>query len=258
MDADDIAVPHRIDEQIRYVSRHPETEVLSSDVSYVGVDGQLLYNPAPYRFSSRALRFLMFFLNPMCHPTVMGRREVFLKHPYSTQAIHCEDFELWHRMVEDGVIIRNLPERLLRFRSNAGSVSDRHQQEQVATYMRTSGHAIERYFGLRLEPDIHRILLNRMVHGLVRAADLRSAVTLFRDMEHEYVERERLSAADTTLIQSFSDRHLLNILLHGYRRSARDNSARRLAAREMVLMTLRNPIPTWLLAAAKGRERMFR
>jgi len=258
MDADDIALPHRIEQQVRYFSRRPDTEVLSSDCSYVGMNGQLLFHSVPYRFSSRALRFLLFFVNPLCHPTVMGRREIFLEHPYSEHAVHTEDFELWHRMVEQGVTIRNLPERLLWFRANSGSVSHRHEQDQVALFLRTSATAIERYFGLRLEPDVHRVLTNRMLHGMVRGADLKSALRLFRHMKREYVDREKLNRGDAALIEDFANRHLFNILLHGYRRSSGEDPGRGLAAREMVLMTMRNPRPACVLAVERTRQRMSR
>lgn len=258
MDADDIAMPERIAAQVRYFSEHPETEVLSSDYAYVGVQGQLLFNPAPYRFTARTLRFLMFFVNPLCHPTVMGRRKTFVDHPYSTRAVHSEDFELWHRMLDEGVIIRNLPERLLRFRANTASVSHRHEQEQVSVFMRTSAAAIERYFGLHVSFEVHRILMNRMLHGGARGADLKLSLKLFRDMKREYIRREGLDAADEALIEEFANRHLLKIFLHSYKRSSQEDSARGLAAREAALMTLRNPRPTCLLAVERTRERIAR
>lgn len=258
MDADDMAVPDRIETQVAFFAAHPNTEVLSSDVSYVGTDGQLLYNPAPHRFTAPTLRFLMFFFNPLCHPTVMGRRGVFVKYPYAADAVHSEDYELWQRMVAEGIVIRNVPRRLLRFRSNAGSVSSRHAAQQSELFLRISAASIQSYFGLAIDPEVHRILTNRMLHGTVRGASLKTALRQLRDMQREYVSRERLSRSDAALIARFVDRHAVNIAFHGYKRSAAEDPARGLAARELVWMTLRNPIPTWLLAAEKGRERISR
>jgi glycosyltransferase involved in cell wall biosynthesis len=258
MDSDDIALPRRIEQQVRYFAKRPETELLSSDVSYMGMNGRPLFNPIPYRFSNRTIRFLMFFLNPVCHPTVMGRREVFLKHPYSPQALHVEDFELWHRMVEHGVVIRNLPCRLLRFRSNICGVSRRNEETQVGLFLRLTADAIERYFGLRPDPDVHRILTNRMLHGTVRRVHLNRALRLFRDMRREYIEREKLGRDDRTIIDDFADRHLLNVLLHGYKRSCSEDPTRRLAAREVAMMTLRNAMPSCLFALERTRERISR
>jgi glycosyltransferase involved in cell wall biosynthesis len=258
IDADDMAVPDRIESQVRFFAERPETQLLSTDVSYIGVHDQLLYNPAPHRFSARTLRFLMFFLNPLCHPTVMGRREIFAKYPYAADALHIEDYELWLRMVADGVVIRNLPRRLLRFRCNEGSVSSRHEAQQNELFLRFSAAAIKRYYGIAVDPDVHRILTNRMLHGTVRSSSLGAALALLRRMQREYVVRERLGRRDAALIARFIDRHALNVAFHGYKRSAAEESARALAARELVWMALRNPVPACQLAAHKGRARLSR
>src|SRR5262249_46678230 len=160
--------------------------LVSSDFTYIGIDGQPLSARPRFQFSDAILRFLLFFVNPICHSTLIGRRELFLKHPYSTQAKHAEDFELWHRMAAEGVTIRNIRKRLLQFRCSAESISSRYEEEQNATSLRISADAIERYFGVRPEADVHRILMNRMRHGSVSRAALKAALILFRHMKGEY------------------------------------------------------------------------
>src|SRR5262249_42583685 len=103
IDADDVAEPERIEEQVRYFAAFPDSGLVSSDFTYIGIDGQPLSARPRFQFSDAILRFLLFFVNPICHSTLIGRRELFLKHPYSTQAKHAEDFELWHRMAAEGV-----------------------------------------------------------------------------------------------------------------------------------------------------------
>lgn len=255
MDADDIALSHRIEAQVAYFWKYPETELLCTDYSYIGMKGQLLPNPYSYHFSERVLRFFTFFLNPLCHPTVMGRRATFLKHRYSEHAPHSEDFELWNRMVLEGVVIRHLPERLLRFRCTVGSVSQRNEEQQTATFLRTTKNAIEQYFRVRISPEIHRVLVNRMSHGTVHGTDVKAALSLFRQMKHEYCRREGLDRSDKTLISDFSDCHVLNMLVHSYKRSSSTDSARGYALRQLIPLAARYPALVSLLARIRENIR---
>lgn len=241
MDADDIALPRRIEAQVTYFLEHPETEVLCTDYSYIGMTGQFLSDPYPYHFSHRTLRFFTFFLNPLCHPTVMGHREIFLKYRYSEHALHSEDFELWSRMVQEGVVIRNLPERLLLFRCTTGSVSQRHAEIQVATFFDTTKIAIENYFGVQLNAEVHRILINRMSHGQVHSADVKVALAFLRQMQDDYIRREELDHCDRVLIAEFVDRHVLNILIHSYKRSSNTDSTYEYVLRRLMLLLVRRP-----------------
>jgi glycosyltransferase involved in cell wall biosynthesis len=257
MDADDIAEPERLQHQLHYFARHPETQILSTDVTYITDNGSLLYNPQPYRFSDAVLRFLTFFVNPICHPTVMGRRETFERFPYADDAVHSEDYELWNRMIAAGVVIRNLPQRLLRFRPNLGSVSSRNQERQTEVFLRAGAGAIRDYFDITVEPPVHRILTARMTHRGVRGSDLKSALRLFHDMQVTYIRREGLGRTDRALLHRFASRQLANILHHAYRRSSCEESSRRIAAGAALRMSLFNPLPlsTLMLQRVRGRLR---
>jgi hypothetical protein len=69
MDADDVALPQRIFEQLGYFSMYPDTDVVSSDVSYIGThDHQLLFNPTPFRFSESGLPFPEVLREPVQSP----------------------------------------------------------------------------------------------------------------------------------------------------------------------------------------------
>src|SRR5260370_151977 len=47
MDADDIALPHRLKEQIRFMERHPEVGLLGGAVELIGPEGQVLAEVRP-------------------------------------------------------------------------------------------------------------------------------------------------------------------------------------------------------------------
>ena len=67
--------------------------------------------------SNDLLRVNMMFTTPFIHPSVMIRADVLKKHPYSTEALHCEDLELWCRLSKEKQYqFANLPEYLLEYR----------------------------------------------------------------------------------------------------------------------------------------------
>ena len=255
MDADDVSLPQRIERQAEYFERFPETQLLSSDVSYIREDGELLYDPVVHRFSDSTLRFPMFFTNPICHPTIMARTSTMRSFEYSPSAVHSEDFELWTRMLEHGVVFRNVPERLLRFRPNLASVSTRHFAQQSATFLRVSAAAMKKYFDFDIDPDVHRILTARMSHGDVRGSKLREAMRLFHYMWREYVRRESLSRDNAAVVTRFALAHIAKVLHLAYRRSASEDPARGAAAWGLLRVGMRSPGSVLQLVVNRLRSR---
>src|SRR5260370_15348267 len=77
MDADDIALPHRLKEQIRFMERHPEVGLLGGAVELIGPEGQVLTEVRPPLEDSQ-IRLLMLSYGPFYHSTLVMRKEVVL------------------------------------------------------------------------------------------------------------------------------------------------------------------------------------
>lgn len=112
MDADDVMHPERLERQVSFLDRHPDTDVLGSAafiMNGVGkVRGIRSYRLEEGRTSS--LRQVLFV-----HPTVMARTDWFRNHPYDISYPRAEDFELWCR-VAPFARLACLPEPLLFYR----------------------------------------------------------------------------------------------------------------------------------------------
>lgn len=112
MDADDVMLPGRLRRQVEYLEAHPETGVLGGAMEVFGAATG----------TSRSLERVAFedMLCGCCmaHPTVMMRRSVLDKHKfrYEPAFVYAEDYRLWLRMLQAGVVFRNLPEPLIRYR----------------------------------------------------------------------------------------------------------------------------------------------
>ena len=70
MDADDIALPIRLERQLQYLEQYPEMGVCGSTIEPFG--GHLVRNWVQH-FSPSAVAVALLFENPLCHPTVMFR-----------------------------------------------------------------------------------------------------------------------------------------------------------------------------------------
>ncbi len=76
MDADDIALPHRLEQQLAFMKAHPEVGLLSGAYERITRDGQTIDIIRP-PLEDREIRAMMQRTNAMCHPAVMMKADVF-------------------------------------------------------------------------------------------------------------------------------------------------------------------------------------
>ena len=132
MDSDDIAYPERMEKQMRFLSEHPEVDILSAAVDEF--DGDIhcvtsrrvvpLDNESIWRFAKTRCPF-----NHNC--TVYRKRAVMDVCGYRTDLKRVEDHDLWMRMHASGAIGANLEEPLLWARAGTGLHTRRHGKENA-------------------------------------------------------------------------------------------------------------------------------
>jgi len=100
MDADDIAYSDRLDKQYEFFVAHPEVVVLGTAYDVIDVDGFVVKTIYPPQLN-RDIKRMMLFGNPICHPSVMIRREVLLNAGGYLGGLQAEDYDLWLRLSAD-------------------------------------------------------------------------------------------------------------------------------------------------------------
>lgn len=127
MDADDICLPNRFEEQVKFLDAHPEIGLCGSWYRTFGA-GKSVVDKVPTDPDN--LRANMLFYTSIAHPTVMFRKSFFEKFHlnYDTDIRYCEDYELWSRCLEH-FPITNIPKVLLRYRIHPDSAFQAHKQE---------------------------------------------------------------------------------------------------------------------------------
>jgi len=149
LDADDVALPERLERQVERLRAEPRCAVVGSAVVDLDEDGRAGATHVLPR-GARALRWHALFSSPFFHPTVVLDREVLDAHGlrYDPEYLESEDYDLWARLFAfaDGA---NLTTPLVRKRVHAGQASLRRSDVQESFQRRVALREIE-----RIAPDV--------------------------------------------------------------------------------------------------------
>jgi hypothetical protein len=194
MDADDVALPDRLERQVAFMEAHPDVGILGGDCELIDVEGRPL-GPATYATTDLEIRWRSLLANPFAHPTVMLRRDVLTRSgiSYDPAFRTAQDYDLWVRLL--GVTRgANLGEPLLRYRMRHG-VTSRHRRSQLENHDAIALRSIRQQCpAVSVEPE--------------QVSALRSLVVGGGDLTPQ-IESRRVGLAGLylRLLESFAARH---------------------------------------------------
>lgn len=114
LDSDDLAWPNRLRDQVEFLS--------TSGVDICGGAYDSFYEarnktkPSKQRYTDADIRALITISSPLCNPAVMGKAEVFKRHPYGPDKDYAEDYSLWAELALAGYRFANLKQKLITYR----------------------------------------------------------------------------------------------------------------------------------------------
>jgi len=132
MDADDVAHPQRIEQELQVLRQHPNVGLVASLYEVIGGDGHLIRKAEPWRLIRRSV------FAPFAHGTIMYRRTLSERiGGYRSECEYWEDHDFVSRMsaVADIMVI---PRALYKFRQSPVSTriaSDRERVERAMDLM---------------------------------------------------------------------------------------------------------------------------
>lgn len=122
MDADDVVEKDRLEKQIRFLQTHPAVGVVGSWVKLIDYKGRVK-GYKKYPVADQEIKKKLHYLNPLIHPSVMIRKELFDKYGgYDEELDGAEDYDLWCRFVPY-TQFANLDHLLLQYRLHSKNVS---------------------------------------------------------------------------------------------------------------------------------------
>jgi glycosyltransferase involved in cell wall biosynthesis len=105
MDADDIALPERLERQVGFLDAHPDHVLVGSSCSFVDSAGKVTFRDTYWREVAHwELNWIAHFFTAMLHPTAMFRgapvRDNGLR--YEERCRHAEDMDFFARLLMQG------------------------------------------------------------------------------------------------------------------------------------------------------------
>jgi len=134
MDADDIALPNRLERQLAWLSQ-TDADICGSWAQRFDAFDRRLVCPSQ---SDKTLKIELLFHCPLVHPSIMMRRSIATSLYYDTFWDKAEDYDLWVRAAESNCRMTNVPEVLLFYRLHSGQTSSKYvdRQRQLTNLIR--------------------------------------------------------------------------------------------------------------------------
>lgn len=132
IDADDIMLPTRLEEQIKFMEEHPTIIASGSAVIKFFPNGkQKIYTPP---LKPETIKYKILLGSPIPHPSAIIRRDILLKYniKYDTNYIHAEDYKFWYDLSKHGLLF-NIKEPLIKYRCSKEQISQKYHNKQHNT-----------------------------------------------------------------------------------------------------------------------------
>ncbi|MBZ7937990.1 glycosyltransferase [Campylobacter molothri] len=147
MDDDDISLPSRFEKQVEYMEANLDIVVLGSFIEVFNEKFEECYSWV-CEDKPEILSILLNFFNPMCHPSIMMRKEFLTSYnlKYEEKYRHAEEYFLWTEILKYGGKIANIPEVLLRYRRHSRSVTSVFSKKQAELTAEIQKIQLQRFF----------------------------------------------------------------------------------------------------------------
>lgn len=116
LDADDRALPLRIERQVEFLCE-TGADLVGSAYTIVNALGDPI-GQKRFPIEPQRIRAVMCLYNPIANSTVLARADVMKKYTYPEAYRYGEDYALWITLARAGHDLRNMPDALVEFRHN--------------------------------------------------------------------------------------------------------------------------------------------
>tara|TARA_B110001452_G_scaffold223299_1_gene196485 strand:+ start:326 stop:1180 length:855 start_codon:yes stop_codon:yes gene_type:complete len=125
IDPDDLLEKTRIEKQFSFLEKNPDIGVIGSNALYFHDNNSQSLSTSNFPLTSDEIKKRYIFgEHGLLHGTVMGRLELFNKFKYAQDSVPAEDYEIFAKMINEGVKAVNLVDILTRVRIHENSVSN--------------------------------------------------------------------------------------------------------------------------------------
>lgn len=134
MDADDIAMPNRLEKQVAFLENNSEYALVGTQANFIFGD-KLSNTLFSMETNSEILPVLSLFSCPFIHPSVMIKTAILKEFYYHEGFTAAEDYELWTRILKK-YPCANLSESMLQYRIHDNNISTIQNDKQIDSVRR--------------------------------------------------------------------------------------------------------------------------
>jgi glycosyltransferase involved in cell wall biosynthesis len=127
MDADDVSMPTRFEEQVYFMESHPFIGICGTWYEFFGDKSGIVECPVSFD----EIKYSLFFGTPFGNPSVMMKKELIDKHGlrYDDECYATEDYDMFER-ASFCFELANIPKVLLKYRKHDTQVTNTSWQQQ--------------------------------------------------------------------------------------------------------------------------------
>lgn len=164
MDSDDFALPDRLEKQMDYLQKHPNIDVLGSDIQEFAneVDEIVSYKNMPSHHKD--IVKMLKRRNPICHMTVIFKKESVLEAGNYLDLPYVEDYYLWSRMIARGAQFASLNEPLVLVRIGNGMAERRGNKKTISSWKTVQTFLLDTKMISYLDYILNMILIRIFVY----------------------------------------------------------------------------------------------
>jgi glycosyltransferase involved in cell wall biosynthesis len=210
MDADDVALPDRIERQLDFLTANPGIVLVGGQALLINEDGQEI-GRARRPATPLAVLWHSLLENPFIHPAVAVRRSALEQvGGYSASFRTGQDYELWHRVLQLGGGA-NLQVPVLRYRRVADGTTASRREEQLRSHREVSNRRVAAVVGDSWTHDSLELLRRSFVSpdfGAAPPGEEGRAVALYRRLGRAFCDAQRLDARDRRRVRGMIARRV--------------------------------------------------
>ena len=196
LDADDIALPHRLESQYQYCLKHPALALVGGGVEIINDQGLATGHKRPSE-NFNVIKYKLLLRNPFVHSAIFYKKDIIKKvGGYDPEYLHAEDYALYWRLIENDYRLGNVPEIIIKYRYHNQSIStvSNTRTIQLENAYKISWHCINQY--VPISPHNTKLIIdtihkrNQSISAIIRTIFFCKKLTV------SYLKREKVDGAE--------------------------------------------------------------
>ena len=160
MDSDDIMLPNRLQKQLKYLLKHPQTIVVGGQCQLIDTQDKLI-GKKTFPTNHQQIYQLAFIRSPLQHPAIMINTALLPKNFswYHTDQVPAEDLDLYFRLFQYGKAA-NLSDTVIKYRQNPQGLSLKDPLHTYLTAYKIRQNARKQY---NYQPTFSTKIINKLI-----------------------------------------------------------------------------------------------